>query len=71
MAFSDSDLHSHMRRIGLTGEASITNYGRVDDYGVRDPLTKEGKTPHMADLREKNEKSFTLAHVEGSLRWQK
>lgn len=69
--FSDEDIHSHMRAVGLTGRASTANYGRIEEQGVRDPITHEGVTPHMTKLRQENEGKFTLAHVEGSLRWEK
>lgn len=68
--FKDEDIRSHLRSIGLTGSSSITNYGRAEEYGQRD-AQGNGIAPHMADLRTKNQDIFTLAHVEGMLKWRK
>jgi len=69
MAFSDIDIHSHMRSIGLTKRSSITNYAAI---GIPDEKHQgEGKEPHFAGLRRKNTEVYTLAHThkrdEGSL----
>lgn len=61
--FTDSDI----RKNGPRG-ASTFNYSRID--GVRDDAG-EVKVPHKAEFQQASTETFTLAHVNGSLKWTK
>lgn len=69
MAFSDINIHNHIRSLGLN-RPSIANYGKVGIPDDKHP--GEGKVPHFAELKAKNQEIYTLAQVNkmenGSLR---
>lgn len=57
MAFSDIDIHNHIRSLGLN-RPSIANYGKV---GIPSPEDRTvGKVPHFAELKAKNQDIYTL-----------
>ncbi len=87
MAFSDEDIHEHLRtlrcptgrRVHIDTDRSSGTfaYGALDTYGKRDE-TGMGVEPHMAKFKREKNAEFTLAEVgdrsknhTGKLRWMK